>query len=118
GSIDFNKYSAAYHLQADTATYLNWKTGHIYNNIQLDRTLSAVFYNNDSAKSFQADHFVMKLPVAISLQADWNFYNNFFINATIVKSISNKSKAGVIRPDVYSITPRYEEKSFDLSVPL
>jgi hypothetical protein len=117
GSIDFNKYSAAYHLQADSANYVNWKTGHIYNNTQLDKTLSAVFYNNDSTKSLQADHFNMKLPAALSFQADWNFCNNYFINATIIKSIRNKSTTGVIRPDVYSITPRYEKKRFELSVP-
>jgi len=118
GSIDFDKYSAAYHLQADTARYSNWKTGHIYNNIQFDRTLSAVFYNNDSAKSLQADHFNMKLPAAISLQADWNFYRNFFVNATIIKSIRNKNNPGAIRPDVYSITPRYEKAQFELSIPV
>ncbi len=118
GSINFNKNSAVYHLQADSANYLNWKQIHIYNNTQLDKILSAVFYNNDSIKSFRANHFNMKLPVAISLQADWNFYNNFFINATIIKNIRNKSSAGVIRPDVYSITPRYEKKWFELSVPV
>src|SRR6266542_1951064 len=52
------------------------------------------------------------------LQTDWNFYNNFFINATIIKNIRNKSSAGVIRPDVYSITPRYEKRWFELSVPV
>jgi hypothetical protein len=118
GSINFNKNSAAYHLRADSADYLDWKQRHIYNNSQLDKTLSAVFYEGDSLKSLQANHFNMKLPVAISLQADWNFYNNFFINATIVKNIRNKSKAGVIRPDVYSITPRYEKERFELSVPI
>jgi hypothetical protein len=117
GSINFNKYSAAYHLEADTANYTNWKVNHIYNNTQLDRTLSAVFYNNDSLKSLQADHFRMKLPAAISFQFDWNFYKNFFVNATIVKGFTHDDKQGVIRPDVYSLTPRYETRSFEVSVP-
>jgi hypothetical protein len=118
GSINFNKYSAAYHLDADTANYTNWKQNHIYNNTQLDKTLSAVFYNGDSAKSLQADHFNMKLPAAFSLQADWNFYKNFFVNATIIKGFTHDNKQGVIRPDVYSLTPRYESKSFEVSLPI
>jgi len=118
GSIDFNKYSAAFHLQSDTANYGNWKATHIYNNTQFDKILSAVFYDNDSLKSFQADHFNMRMPAAISIQADWNFYKNFFVNATIVKNIRNKNRAGVIRPDVYSITPRFEKKKIELSIPI
>ena len=118
GSINFNKNSAAYHLQADSANYFNWKSGHIYNNIQLDKILSAVFYNNDSTKSFQANHFNMKMPVALSVQADWNLSGNFFINATIIKSLRSEKNTGAIRPDVYSITPRYEKKWFELSIPV
>jgi hypothetical protein len=47
----------------------------------------------------------MGLPSAISLQADWNFYKNFFVNATIVKNLNGKNGTAVIRPDVYSLTP-------------
>lgn len=118
GSINFNKYSAAFHLQADTANYTNWNSTHIYNNTQFDKILSAAFYNNDSLKSLQANHFNMKLPAAISIQADWNLYKNFFVNATIIKNIRNKNYAGVISPDVYSITPRYEKEKVELSVPM
>jgi hypothetical protein len=118
GSINFNKNSSVFHLQAANANYSNWKQSHIYNNSHLDKTLSAVFYNNDSTKSFGSDHFNMGLPVAVSLQADWNIYTNFFINATIIKNLALQNSVAVIRPDVYSITPRYEKKWFELSVPI
>jgi hypothetical protein len=118
GAIDFNKNSSAYHLQADSADYSNWKDSHIYSNAQLDKTLSAVFYQNDSTRSLVSDHFSMGLPAAISLQADWNFYKNFFVNATIIKNLNHKNSRAVIRPDVYSITPRYEKKLIEVSVPI
>jgi hypothetical protein len=118
GSIDFNQNSSAYHLAASNADYSNWKYSHIYNNAQLDKTLSAVFYEGDSTKSLVNNHFNMGLPTAISMQADWNFYKNFFINATVIQSINHKYNTVVIRPDVYSLTPRYEKKWFELSVPM
>ncbi len=118
GAINFNKNSSAYHLQAANADYSNWKNSHIYTNVQLDKTLSAVFYQNDSTKSLVSNHFSMGLPTAISLQADWNFYKNFFVNATIVKNLNGKNSTAVSSPDVYSITPRYERKLIEVSVPI
>ena len=118
GSIKFDKNSSAYHLDAANATYSDWKQQRIYNNAYLDKTLSAVFYQNDSTKSLTSDHFHMKLPSAISLQADWNVYKNFFVNATIVKNLNGKNGNAVTRPDVYSITPRYEKKLYEVSIPV
>jgi hypothetical protein len=118
GAINFNKNTATFHLETDSANFLNWKHTHIANNIQFDKIISAVFYHNDSTRSFVSDHFGRRLPAAISLQADWNFYKNFFINATIVKSIGHGSRQGAIRPDVYSLTARYEKKWFELSIPI
>lgn len=60
----------------------------------------------------------MKLPIGISIQGDVNVYRNFFLNATIVKGFSQGNKPGVIRPDIYSITPRFESKWFEISLPL
>jgi hypothetical protein len=118
GSIDFNRNSSSFHLQADNADYSNWKGSHVYTNAQFDKILSAVFYQNDSTKSLVSNHFNMALPAAISLQADWNIYKNFFVNATIIQSLNHKNNVAVIRPDVYSITPRYEKKWLELSMPL
>ena len=118
GAIRFDKNAAAYHLQADGATYPGWGQSHITSNIQLDRTLSAVFYNGDSAKSLTASHFNMTLPTALSIQADWNFYKDFFLNATIIKNSRNPGKQGAVRPDIYSVAVRYENKKYEVSVPL
>jgi hypothetical protein len=118
GTINFNKNTGAFHLPADTAIFANWKATHVANNIQFDKIMSAVFYNNDSTKSLTSTRFYMPLPLALSLQADYNFCKNFFVNATIVKGFKHGSRQGVIRPDVYSLTPRYETKRFEISVPM
>jgi hypothetical protein len=117
GSINFNRNAASYHLQADSANFQNWHQSKFANNTQLDQTLSAVFYNGDSSKSLTSDHFKMGLPAAISLQADWNVCENYFVNMTIIKGFGHGDRQGVIRPDVYSLTPRYETKWVEVSVP-
>jgi Family of unknown function (DUF5723) len=118
GSINFNRNTASYHLQADQANFENWHQSKFANNAQLDQTLSAVFYQGDSSKSLTSDHFNMALPSALSIQADWNVYQDFFANTTIIKGFGHGNKNGVTRPDVYSLTPRYETKWFEVSVPM
>jgi hypothetical protein len=118
GYINFNRNSAAYHLQTDSTSFSNWHQSKFSSNLQFDQTLSAVFYKGDSLKSLSANHFSMALPSAISIQADWNVYKNFFANLTIIKGFGHGNNPGVIRPDVYSLTPRYETLWGELSIPI
>ena len=117
GAINFNRNSASYHLEADSANFENWHEIKFHSNIDLDKALSAVFYNGDSTQSLTADHFKMAMPSAISIQFDWNVYEQFFANMTIIKGFGHVNKQGVVRPDVYSITPRYETKWGEVSLP-
>ncbi len=118
GYVNFNRNSAAFHLQTDSANFANWHQSKFSDNAQFDQSLSATFYHGDSAKSFTSNHFNMALPSAISIQADWNVYQNFFANLTIIKGFGHGNNPGVVRPDVYSITPRYETLWGELSLPM
>ncbi len=117
GSIKFNEASNNYHLETVGTDYPEWRGEHYEDNIDFDKTLSYIFYG-DSTASFVSENFKMALPSAFSLQVDWNIYRNFFVNATIIQSLHHKSDQGIVRPDIYSITPRYEHKWFEVSVPL
>jgi len=117
GAIRFNKNAAAFHLHADSANFTNWYTYNLTTNQQVDRTISAAFYDGDSTRSHVGNSFKMGLPAALSFQADWNCYDNFFVNATIIKGFGHGHRQGVVQPDVYSITPRYESKWLELSIP-
>jgi hypothetical protein len=110
--------SAAYHLQADSANFADWHNADFTNNLQVDHTLSSVFYQGDSARSLQSDHFRMGLPTAISIQADWNFHKGFFANASIVRGFGHGSRQGVVRPDIYSLAVRYESEWLEASIPV
>jgi hypothetical protein len=117
GYVNFNRRTAAYHLQTDSANFSNWHQSKFSGNNQFDQALSAVFYHGDSLKSFESSHFNMSLPTAISIQADWNLSKHFFANLTIVKGLGHGNHPGVVRPDVYSITPRYETLWGEVSLP-
>jgi Family of unknown function (DUF5723) len=118
GAIKFTKNTGSYHLQATAADFANWHQSKFTGNNQLDQTLSAVFYNGDSSKSKTGNDFHMAMPTALSVQFDWNVCEAFFANATIVKGFGHGNNVGVVRPDVYSLTPRYETKWWEVSVPL
>jgi hypothetical protein len=118
GAVNFKGNAAAYHLQTDSADFRNWHQLKFASNTQFDQSLSAVFYGGDSTRSLAASHFKMGLPAALSMQADWNVSGHYFINATIIKGFGHGGGQGVIRPDVYSITPRYESRWVEVSVPL
>lgn len=117
GSIKFDKTSAAYHLETDSTNFEHWRGANFSSAENFDKTLSYIFMG-DSTASFQGDHFTMTLPTAISLQVDWNIYKNFYANATIVKGFNHYNKHGATQPDIYSLTPRYETRWFEVSVPM
>lgn len=118
GKINYDRSSASYHLEGDSVTYQDWFHNTIRSNQQLDGALSAAFYNGDSTKSKTASHFNMNLPTAISIQADWNVYKDYFLNLSIVKNTRNRSIPGAIRPDIYTLSPRWETKWYEVSLPL
>jgi len=118
GSIKFDRNSGSYHLEAANAVFSNWHEAAFANNTQLDQTLSAVFYNGDSARSQTGTVFHMRLPTTLSLQADYHIDGPFFANVTIVQGFGHGDNVGVVQPDVYSLTPRYETRWFEVSLPI
>lgn len=118
GKIDYTRNTASYHLAAASADFNNWHQTQFADNTQLDQTLSAVFYNGDSAKSKTGSSFHMALPTALSLQADYMIRGPWFANLTIVKGFGHGQNVGVVQPDLYSVTPRYETRMFGASLPL
>lgn len=118
GAISFTRNSAAYHLEAASADFSNWHQTQFADNIQLDQTLSAVFYKGDSTRSKTGSSFYMRLPTALSVQTDYAICANWFANLTIVKGFGHGDHSGVVQPDLYSITTRYEKRQFEVSLPL
>lgn len=67
--------------------------------------------------SFSDDKFALNMPMGIVLQAERNINDQFFINATMVRRVRTPG-AIVERSNILSVTPRYELRWFEVSVPL
>jgi hypothetical protein len=117
GRIKYNKSSGTYFAQTDSAVYSGISSTNSSSNTG-SNSISAIFYENDSIKHLTANSFNMALPSAISIQADWHVHNQFYLNATIIKGFGHGSHPGIVRPDIYSITPRYESSWFEVSLPV
>ena len=118
GAIDFNRNAAAFHLQTSGGVFDHWNQQALMSNASIDKTLSAVFYRGDSSASQTAGHFTMALPTTISVQGDYRVTTHYYVNAAIVKGLGHGDHPGVVQPDIYSVTPRYESRWWDVSVPL
>ena len=57
------------------------------------------------------------LPTALSLQFDYNVNNLIFISANYIQNI-HFTGCQVRRPNVLAVTPRYEKRWFEMSLPL
>jgi hypothetical protein len=104
----------------------------VFNNI--DTTWSDITYNDyttvrdltnllgnqfygDTNTLIQGNEITIALPTALSVQADVNFYKNWFINGTLVLPLQF-SNSGLRRPSLLAVTPRYETALFDISMPV
>ncbi len=96
-----------------------------WNNISSNDYSTARDYTNligeqffgDTTTLIKGNEITIALPTALSIQADVNFYKNWFINGTVVYPL-HFSKSGLIRPALLAVTPRYETALFDVSLPI
>ena len=66
-----------------------------------------------------AQTFFMRTPGALSLQVDYQIYKDFYINATGYLNLNSVTGASNVRmPNMLSVTPSYDFKWFQLSVPM
>ncbi len=88
-----------------------------YSNIEgFTQLLSNQFYGNPT-ELLQGNEIKIALPTALSIQADVDFYRNWFVNGTLVYPVQ-LSKSGIIRPVLFAVTPRYQTRYFEASMPL
>lgn len=101
----------------DASTYWPGITNTDFTNMQnMVYQLSNQFYG-DSTQLVQGNEIKVALPTAISLQADINYVDNWYVNGTIVYPLQI-SKSGIIRPVLFGVTPRYQTARFEASLPI
>lgn len=82
----------------------------------ITQLLSNQFYGNPT-QALQGNEIKIGLPTALSIQADMNYRKNWFLNGTLVYPLQF-SKTGLRRPSIIAISPRFETRTFEMSMPL
>lgn len=116
GSIKFDNHAGAYAINNATATWANVLNLKIDNLYQLNKDLSYMFYNDPNA-TFKSDEFTMYLPSALSLQFDYHYLEPWYVNTTLIYGIP-LSNTAIRRPTELYVTPRYETRKFEVSLPM
>jgi len=83
---------------------------------EVDTSISYYFYG-DPEKSKTDDKFNIYLPTALSIQFDYCVMPRIYVNASLVQAVP-LSKYAVVRASQVAITPRYETRGFEASLPL
>jgi hypothetical protein len=116
GAIRFNTHAEKYSID-DKGSYWDKVNRFHYRSIhQLMDTVSYKFYG-DSQASFRGNSFYMWLPSALSIQFDYHYFKNWYVNASLIYGF-DLSAVSVSRPSEIAITPRYESRGFEANLPV
>ncbi|MEI6899059.1 MAG: hypothetical protein WCL00_04220 [Bacteroidota bacterium] len=117
GFIRFNKMVQV--NQYNNVSNALWKGLRSFNPTNIQQIFTAASYNllGDSlASRTSQSQMTIWLPAAISGQFDYNFGNNFYLDATIVQGLP-VARVQVRRPSLLAVTPRYETRYFEVNMP-
>jgi len=119
GSIRFNKNVQSHVVRADSSTLVDGTSYETLTSLE-DLPLAAQIFSfqilGDSTASLQQGGFKVLLPTALSLQGDYSFTDNFYLNATLVQRIPMSGVAAE-RGNLFALTPRFEHRWFADSLP-
>jgi hypothetical protein len=89
-----------------------------YDNLtQALQDVSQRFYGSPTA-SLRDTSVSIGLPTALSVQYDYHYSKNFYLNGTAVIGLPLFGDASVERPSQIAFTPRYETKNFEANFPV
>jgi hypothetical protein len=83
---------------------------------QMLDTISYKFYGDPNAAK-AGDHFTLWLPSALSVQFDYHLTKFLYINGSLIQPVKI-GKASLYRPAELTVTPRYENRWLEVSLPV
>lgn len=102
--------------------YINFNNGSYYgtyNENTVINDLNNVQNVSDETQAIQeGENFTAYLPMAASLQFDYNVNDKVYLNATAVQRIPMANTYGVERSNLLAVSARYETKRFGVGLPI
>ena len=116
GAVRFSKNAGKIVID-NRSSYWNNLTNMSFASIdQFIDTVSYKFYG-DTTSAWAGDRFTMWLPAALSAQFDYHLRDNWYINTSLIYGFP-VSRNSIVRPAELSVTPRYETRWFEASMPV
>ncbi len=117
GGINFNKNSLIRRFENSTTTWENYPDAEVNSMSDIDALIASQFAS-DAGSMTSGVRYGTALPSAVSVQFDYNLGKNFYANATWVQGFKLSKGTTGIRRSLLAITPRYETKWFEASLPV
>lgn len=120
GSIKFNKNAQTHAVHNPSGFQLNLRDFDDFELLEETEAFLQHFSNEtlgDSFASASGSDFKLALPTAISLQADYYFGENIYLNSFLIHHFPT-STLGPKRETLLALTPRYEHQWFSVSMPI
>lgn len=117
GNIKFNKNTVYQEYHNTSNTWYNYDTAKFTNLGSVDLNMNSNI-NDGTPQNIRGTSFTTWLPSYASLQFDYNFGNHFFANLTAIQGFRIQAPFGVHRRSTIAITPRYERKRWEISLPV
>lgn len=117
GGINFNKNSLIRTFDNATTTWEDYPDAEVNSIGDIDALIASQFAS-DAGNMRTGTRYGASLPSAVSVQFDYNFGKNFYANATWVQGFKIGKRTTGIRRSLLAITPRYEHKWFEASLPI
>ncbi len=120
GRINFQKNTQVYQLKVDTTVVVDLEHYKQYSYPDdLDKAIDDFSHEllQTQVKADEINSFSMSLPTAFSLQADYGFSENIYLNAILIQQLPNAGKSPV-RRNIFAVTPRWQTKWFSASAPI
>lgn len=116
GAIRFSTHAEKFSIDDKSSYWDNVDNFHFSSIHQLMDTISYKFYG-DNKTSYRGNSFYMWLPSALSVQFDYHYFRNWYVNASLIYGF-DLSPASVSRPSEIAVTPRYESRDFEANLPV
>ena len=117
GGINFRENIQVHGYDNVSADWMEVDSLDFRNLNDLTDVLSEVFYGDPDASRENVDRFRIGLPAAMSLQADVNYYPNWYIGGMVVLPLS-MAGAQLKRPGQAVMSLRYETPALEVSLPV
>jgi hypothetical protein len=118
GKINFNKLVQVH--EYNNVNNVLWSGLRTFSPGGFQETLNSISYHllgDSSASLTTATRIGIWLPTAASVQFDYNFGSNLFVNATMVQGV-RLGEISVRRPTLIAVTPRYETRFWEVNLPI